>query len=143
MTNKEYIKREKAIEEIDSWLDSVGSIIVGKGLSSYGELIGCIQDVPAADVEEVVYCKNCKFRYTHTCFAKHETSDNDYCSCGARMALSDCEIIPSDVAEVVKCIDCKHLMFSDFYGECSRGYMGIVTPDDYCSRGVRKDGERE
>lgn len=130
----EYIEREKAIEEVDGWLDSVGSIIVGKGLSSYGELIGCIQDVPAADVEEVVYCKNCKFRNTHTCFAKHETSDNDYCSCGVRMALSDCE-------KVIRCKDCKYLMFSDFYGECSKGYFGIVTPDDFCSRGERKDGE--
>lgn len=60
-----------------------------------------------------------------------------------RVALSDCEIIPSDVAEVVRCKDCKYLMFSDFYGECSRGYFGIVLPDDYCSRGVRKDGKKE
>lgn len=49
----------------------------------------------------------------------------------------------ADVAEVVRCIDCKHLMFSDCYGECSRGYMGIVSPDDFCSRGERKDGERK
>ena len=47
----------------------------------------------------------------------------------------------ADVVEVVRCKDCKNLMFSDFYGECSKGYMGIVQPDDYCSRGERKDGE--
>lgn len=47
----------------------------------------------------------------------------------------------ADVVEVVRCKDCKNLMFSDFYGECSKGYMGIVSPDDYCSRGERKDGE--
>ena len=47
----------------------------------------------------------------------------------------------ADVAEVVHCKNCKHLMFSDFYGECSKGYMGIVSPDDYCSYGERKDGE--
>ena len=47
----------------------------------------------------------------------------------------------SDVVEVVHCKNCKHLMFSDFYGECSKGYMGIVSPDDYCSRGERKDEE--
>ena len=47
----------------------------------------------------------------------------------------------ADVVEVVHCKNCKHLMFSDFYGECSKGYMGIVSPDDYCSRGERKDGE--
>lgn len=47
----------------------------------------------------------------------------------------------ADVVEVVHCKDCKYLMFSDCYGECSKGYMGIVSPDDYCSRGERKDGE--
>lgn len=47
----------------------------------------------------------------------------------------------TDVAEVVHCKNCKHLMFSDFYGECSKGYFGIVSPDDYCSRGERKDEE--
>lgn len=33
-----------AIDMIDEWLDSVGTVMVGKGLSSYGELIGCIED---------------------------------------------------------------------------------------------------
>ena len=47
----------------------------------------------------------------------------------------------TNFVEVVRCKDCKNLMFSDFYGECSKGYMGIVSPDDYCSRGERKDGE--
>ena len=27
--------------------------------------------------------------------------------------------------EVVMCSDCKHLMFSDCYGECDMGYMGL------------------
>lgn len=46
---------------------------------------------------------------------------------------------PADAVEVVRCKDCKHLMFSDMYGECAKGYMGIVSPDDYCSRGERVD----
>lgn len=37
--------------------------------------------------------------------------------------------------------DCKHLMFSDCYGECRIGHMGIVQPDDFFSRGERKDEE--
>lgn len=37
----------RAIDMIDEWLDSVGTVLVGKGLSSYGELIGCIEDTPA------------------------------------------------------------------------------------------------
>ena len=94
----EYIEREKAIEEIDSWLDSVGSIIVGKGLSSCGELIGCIQDVPAADVVEVKHsewhCSSVSMK-TRNITCRHcrrtETISNgrtnfDFCpNCGARM----------------------------------------------------------
>lgn len=45
----------------------------------------------------------------------------------------------SDVVPVVRCKDCKYLMFSDMYGECSQGHMGIVKPDDFCSYGERKD----
>lgn len=47
----------------------------------------------------------------------------------------------AEVEPVVHCADCIHLMFSDCYGECKRGYLGgIVRPDDYCSRGERKEG---
>ena len=47
---------------------------------------------------------------------------------------------PIDAVPVVRCKDCKYLMFSDCYGECSKGHMGIVRPDDFCSRGERKEG---
>ena len=33
-------------EQIDKWLDSVGDVVVGHGLSYYGELLGCIKDAP-------------------------------------------------------------------------------------------------
>lgn len=45
----------------------------------------------------------------------------------------------ADVAPVVRCKDCKYLMFSDCYGECSRGYLGIVRPDCYCCYGEKKE----
>ena len=45
-----------------------------------------------------------------------------------------------DAVEVVRCRECKHFMFSDCYGECSKGRMGIVSPDDFCSYGERKEG---
>ena len=45
-----------------------------------------------------------------------------------------------DAVPVVRCKDCKYLMFSDCYGECGKGHMGIVRPDDFCSRGERKEG---
>lgn len=40
--------------------------------------------------------------------------------------------------EEIKCKDCKYLMYSDCYGECSQGYKGIVQPDDSCKYGERK-----
>lgn len=46
-----------------------------------------------------------------------------------------------DMQEVVRCKDCKYLMFSDMYGECSQAHMGIVRPDDFCSYGERKEGD--
>lgn len=46
-----------------------------------------------------------------------------------------------DFVEVVRCKDCKHLMFSDCYAECSKAYLGIVSPNDYCSNGERKERE--
>lgn len=45
-----------------------------------------------------------------------------------------------DAVEVVRCKDCKYLMFSDCYGECGKGYMGIVSPYDFCSYGEQKEG---
>ena len=44
-----------------------------------------------------------------------------------------------DAVPVVRCRECKHLMFSDFYGECKRGNLGIAKPDDFCSYGERKE----
>lgn len=43
---------------------------------------------------------------------------------------------------VVHCKDCKHLMFSDCYGECGAARMGIVSPDDFCSYGERRTDEQ-
>ena len=45
-----------------------------------------------------------------------------------------------NAVEVVRCFECKHLMFSDCYGECGKGHMGIVSPYDFCSYGERKEG---
>lgn len=38
----------------------------------------------------------------------------------------------------IHCIDCEYLMFSDCYGECSKGYKGIVQPNDCCGKGKLK-----
>lgn len=43
--------------------------------------------------------------------------------------------------EIVRCKDCKHFMYSDCYGECSKAHLGIVSPNDYCSHGERREQE--
>ena len=59
-----------------------------------------------------------------------------------KYAVRDIMDAPSvDAVEVVRCRECKHLMFSDLYGECKRGNLGIVNPDDFCSYGERKNGD--
>lgn len=105
MTMAEYIEREKVIHEIDTWLDSVGTVLVGKGLSYYGELLGCVEDVPAADVAPVrrgqwgLYEDThehlvkyvCPFCYNYVGF-RHDPGEDTvrgnyiYChSCGAKL----------------------------------------------------------
>ena len=56
----------------------------------------------------------------------------------ARKLIEDAPTV--DAVEVVRCKDCKYLMFSDCYGECGQGHMGIVSPYDFCSYGERKEG---
>ena len=92
-----YIEREKAIDEIDKWLDSVGYVTVGKGLTSYGEFIGCLEDTPTADVVEVrhgyweklkdgYWCSNCCI------LEKDLKQEYNYCpNCGAKMDGKDGE----------------------------------------------------
>ena len=45
-----------------------------------------------------------------------------------------------NAVEVVRFWECKHIMFSDCYGECGKGHMGVVRPYDFCSYGERKEG---
>ena len=98
----DYISREAAIEEIDKWLDSVGTALVGKGLSYYGELIGCIEDARAADVAEVVRCASCKYvRPTVNAHTGEQVgiwcclhdilnvSPDDYCSRGEKKGATE------------------------------------------------------
>ena len=45
---------------------------------------------------------------------------------------------------IVHCADCANLMFSDYYGECKKCYLGgIIRPNDYCSRGIRREETHE
>ena len=40
------VEADAVVEQIDEWIDVVGYATVGKGLSYYGELLGCIEDAP-------------------------------------------------------------------------------------------------
>ena len=96
-----YIEREKAIDEIDKWLDSVGYVTVGKGLTSYGELIGCLEDTPTVDVVEVRHGywdinRNCSvcgvYKFEGLDADVWADWDIDYCPhCGAKMDGKDGE----------------------------------------------------
>ena len=44
----------------------------------------------------------------------------------------------ADPGNDVECWECQHLMFSDCYGECSKGYKGIVNPHDSCGKGEKR-----
>jgi hypothetical protein len=84
-----YIDADKLTNEIDEWLDSVGNVLVGKGMSYYGELLGCIEDTPTADVVEVVRCKDCKYYdvYRLECHNPYHNgiiNCEGYCSYGER-----------------------------------------------------------
>lgn len=39
------------------------------------------------------------------------------------------------IKNITFCKDCKHLMFSDCYAECIKGYKRIVNIDDFCGKG--------
>ena len=40
------VEADAVVEQICEWIDGVGYATVGKGLSYYGELLGCIEDAP-------------------------------------------------------------------------------------------------
>lgn len=82
----EYIEREALLDDIDAAMQNTGmGVIVGQTLKRY------VKRQPAADVVEVVRCKDCKYwqdnndGYPHQeCrWGNYETPDpDDYCSYG-------------------------------------------------------------
>ena len=77
------------------YLVSVGYVTVGKGLTSHGELIGCLEDTPTADVVEVKHGKwdinkNCSvcgvYKFEGLDADVWADWDIDYCPhCGSKM----------------------------------------------------------
>lgn len=92
-------------------------------------------------------CKRCSGRgFINWIFSEGNTGTgvSYFCPCCNGSGVI---IVPmtnaADVAPVVRCKDCKYFMFSDFYGECRKGYMGIVSPDDFCSYGEQRESAKK
>lgn len=92
-----YIEREALINEINLQKKS-SKTSYPKRSFVVGDVLTCIYTAPAADVAEVVRCKECKYRMEST---------------GAGNSL------------------------------CERKMLGLVRPDDFCSYGERKGRNAE
>ena len=68
-------------------------------------------------------------------------------ACGAALAKTYVEQLPSTQPEIVRCKDCKHYKESKYIGRLACHYVigGTVVRnmDDFCSRAERKDGEAD
>ena len=47
---KRLVYAEDVMDNIDAWLDSVGSVIISKPYSYYGEIMGCVKDAPTVEI---------------------------------------------------------------------------------------------
>lgn len=81
MAEKEYIEREEVREAFRMEFDN-----------DYAD--GITDKLPTADVQEVVRCKDCRWRGTEECSMYYRCNcgeqhtwetDNDFCSCGERL----------------------------------------------------------
>ena len=113
-----------------------------------------IADVPTEDVEEVKHGKweewwdDNYLSYCHKCsecgsypLTKEETMHDEVLSnfcpnCGTKMDGTQKER-GADKPKIT-CLNCKHLIFSDMYGECNK-QLRIVNPGDTCEYGEPKE----
>ena len=83
-----YIDADKLIQALcntqKTWGSRLGTSWWSHSVKLKDNMVRCIKEQPTADVEEVVRCKNCAYRYTKNCNAKHERADMDFCSSGIR-----------------------------------------------------------
>lgn len=71
---------------------------------------------------------NCKWEQDEFCVNADCPYVADFCPC---YEYSDiCKYFEAK-DETIYCKDCKHLMFSDMYGECNK-QLRIVNPSDTC-----------
>lgn len=82
----EFIERDK----FRNILEAKAEMAMGTPKQVFYNTIAMLDLIPAADVVEVVRCKDCRLHETIECFADdiHSVRDNDFCSwgeCGAKM----------------------------------------------------------
>lgn len=80
-----------------------------------------------------------------TCYRNGGCGPYEMCACNecpaSRPEYADTNTPVANAAHLVYCRDCRHITFSDCYGECGKGYLGIVQPNDFCSRGEHKEAK--
>lgn len=93
----EYIEREAAKNAIrnDLPLSTWMKRSIDKALQAMGVTVATINAIPAADVVEVVRCRNCEHYDNGWCHRVHnptqysKTTDDWYCADGERMEQDD------------------------------------------------------
>lgn len=87
----EYIDRDELLLRLKKVVSTGDDFSLGMQMAT-SNAIECIKEAPAADVEEVVRCKNCKYfgktikNGKHACmnFQMPYCTDDDYCSHAVR-----------------------------------------------------------
>ena len=106
-----YVDAYLAEEKINQWLDQTGAITLGT--SYHGELIGCIEDTPTADVVPEVRCKDCQY-----CYYTPEGRSGDV-------------ILP----ERYQC----EKMLERYSEDSDSSFSNYVTPEWFCADGERRE----
>ena len=87
------IDADVAVENIEGWLNSVGTVLIRNGLSCTCDLMGCIEDAPTIDAVPVVRCEKCVLHgncVTEDAFI-FAGIENSFCCAGKRKEGADNE----------------------------------------------------
>ena len=100
----EYIDRDEAVREaLDACIK-----VVGHGISHIDavDIAEIMDSIPAADVVEVVRCKDCKHWNNGDCYRIELTRHNDYCSYGERKPKETVSLVDGHIDKSNKCVSC-------------------------------------
>ena len=114
----EYIERKEAIKALrDNVTEMESDIYYGSNMGiPEDEIEDIVNEIPAADVVEIVRCKDCK----------HETELDKHCELN-RTAYKHCNLWRGDETRNV------WHKYKKYYKDYS-----VVEPDDFCSYGERE-----